>query len=139
MTPERIKAIKARCEAATEGPWTSCEEGGAQIIGNEDMIVVETSNPQMLGCCVKPFNIDFIAHARKDLPDCLAEIERLAAKQCTWSLDVDYGSDDRDYKTGCGRMFSFIEGGPKDNNMNFCCYCGGELIEDNQVRTDAGE
>lgn len=49
-------------------------------------------------------------------------------KKCTWSLEVDYGSDDRDYKTSCGQMFSFIEGGPKDNNMNFCCYCGGELV-----------
>lgn len=69
----------------------------------------------------------------------IAAWNRRFVKTCTWTLDVDYGSDDRDYKTSCGQMFSLIEGGPKDNNMNFCCYCGGELIEDNQVRTDAGE
>ena len=26
--------------------------------------------------------------------------------------------------------YCFLEGGPKDNKMNYCCYCGGELIQE---------
>ncbi len=77
MTPERFKEIKARCEAATKGPWKLGEEFGAKLIGTDDTIIVEISTPQILGCSVKPCNSKFIAHARQDLPDCLDEIERL--------------------------------------------------------------
>ena len=61
MTDKRIEEIKARCEAATPGPW--------DIILNGHNIKVERT----------PANIDFIAHAREDIPwllDQLAEAQR---------------------------------------------------------------
>jgi len=63
MTYKRIEEIKARCEAATPGPW--------DIILNGHNIKVERT----------PANIDFIAHAREDIPwllDQLAEAQRRA-------------------------------------------------------------
>ena len=34
------------------------------------------------------------------------------------------------WTTKCGEIFDgFKEGGPYDNKMKFCCYCGGKLIE----------
>lgn len=66
----RIAEITARCEAATPGPW--------DIILNGHNIKVERT----------PANIDFIAHAREDVPYLLAqlaerdrEIERLQAER----------------------------------------------------------
>lgn len=66
---DRISEIRARCEAATPGPW--------DIILNGHNIKVERT----------PANIDFIAHAREDIPYLLAqlaerdkEIERLDAE-----------------------------------------------------------
>ena len=45
---------------------------------------------------------------------------------CVWTED-----EDGNYETDCGQMFCFIEGGPTDNGMKFCCYCGKPLKEVN--------
>ena len=41
---------------------------------------------------------------------------------CKWTPD-----DDGIYQTKCGEAFTFIDAGPKENNMKFCCYCGGSI------------
>ena len=45
-----------------------------------------------------------------------------AIAACKWEAD-----DDGVYQTGCGEAFTFIDAGPKENNMKFCCYCGGTM------------
>lgn len=40
---------------------------------------------------------------------------------CEWS------EDDDDWATGCGESFSFVEGGPEENDFKHCCYCGKTL------------
>ena len=77
MTPERLQEIKARCEAATEGPWGLFKEAGADIIGNTEIIILEICCGIRTHATLREFNTDFIAHARQDLPDCLDEIERM--------------------------------------------------------------
>ena len=64
----------------------------------------------------------------------LAEIdtltrERDAARQdaersCQWRED---DSDFDTWKTGCGHLWQFNTGGPKENGTKFCQYCGGAL------------
>lgn len=56
-----VKAIRARCDAATAGPWIAHLNG-------------RVSGPEFSALSRDP---DFIAHARTDLPACLDEIERL--------------------------------------------------------------
>lgn len=54
------------------------------------------------------------------------EAKRLSAtepKVCEWEPD-----DDGVYWTTCGNGFTFIDAGPKENSMNFCCYCAGKLV-----------
>lgn len=41
---------------------------------------------------------------------------------CVWTEDGDGAWD-----TGCGNLFVLNEGSPSDNEMKFCCYCGGKL------------
>lgn len=87
---DRIAEIRKRCEAATPGPW--------DIILNGHNIKVERT----------PANIDFIAHAREDIPYLLVqlaerdkEIERLRKAQ-RWipvserlpEVDKEYGDVD---------------------------------------------
>lgn len=48
-------------------------------------------------------------------------------KQCKWTL-VD--EDCACYETDCGEVFELNAGTPKENKIGFCCYCGGELIEE---------
>lgn len=80
MTPKELKQIKARCEAASEGPWEICKEDGVDIIGNNGEIILELSG-KMLGCTVRPYNFKFIAHARTDIPALIAEVERLKKRE----------------------------------------------------------
>jgi len=37
---------------------------------------------------------------------------------CEWH-ETDYA-----WETGCGEAFVFIEGGPAENKMRYCPYCG---------------
>lgn len=63
------------------------------------------------------------------------EVMRLAAKAlrstppaqagaCKWTEDPD---DCKWWDTDCGEAFQFMDGGPPDNSMAFCCYCGKAL------------
>ncbi len=77
MTPARLKVIQARCEAATEGPWI------CRWTEDKKNYWVEASDGQQF-VVAKPYNGEnlandarFITLARQDLPDCVAEIERL--------------------------------------------------------------
>lgn len=42
---------------------------------------------------------------------------------CTWRDTGPY------WATGCGNAFWFEEGGPEENDMRFCPYCGKPLKE----------
>ena len=54
----------------------------------------------------------------------LAAIER---ETCTWTEQ-----DDKDmpgtYESSCGEMWSFIEGGVKENRVTYCHHCGGKVV-----------
>lgn len=43
---------------------------------------------------------------------------------CTWTQDFDGCWD-----TSCGEKHVLETGGPKENKMIYCCYCGKELVE----------
>lgn len=49
--------------------------------------------------------------------------EEYSERVCTWKPGVN----DRFYQTSCGEVADFIMGGPSDNKMSFCPYCGEEL------------
>lgn len=78
MTDERLAEVKARAEAATPGPWhhdrvdfdsgmTLYEIWGGKYREHGWLAHVEDNKP----------NADFISHARQDIPELLAEVERL--------------------------------------------------------------
>ena len=85
MNQERFKEIRARCNAATGGIWDYSVDSVdgrprtlAAIVDGEDFDIAifeqwdaSPYEEEMVA------NADFIAHARQDLPDCTAEIERL--------------------------------------------------------------
>lgn len=57
----------------------------------------------------------------------VAEAERDAlaarvAEPCAWMQDGE-----GNYWTDCGQGHTFIDGGPTENSMKFCCYCGKTL------------
>jgi hypothetical protein len=81
-----LEAIKARCEKATPGPWTTTrypDEYHKLVPGLRNI-----PEPGLFEVDVK--DAEFISHARTDLPACVAEIERLraayAALLCRWNI-----------------------------------------------------
>ena len=50
----------------------------------------------------------------------------LTEATCHWSQE-DEGSGT--YWTACGRSFMLNNGGPTDNGLQHCCYCGKPLVE----------
>ena len=62
----RLDEIRARCEAATPGPW---ESSLGDIFFGEYMLYVE--------CAGTNEDSEFIAHAREDIPFLLGEAERM--------------------------------------------------------------
>ena len=66
-----LEEIRARAEAATPGPWTH-EEYGFGITAKERKLYFT------YGCDSQTFtDMDFVCHAREDIPALLAEVERL--------------------------------------------------------------
>lgn len=42
---------------------------------------------------------------------------------CVWMQDSD-----GPWNTSCGVTWEFTDGGPSDNNTNFCHHCGGRIL-----------
>ena len=42
---------------------------------------------------------------------------------CAWREDEGV------WDTDCGNAFEINEGGPTENKMKYCCYCGKEIEE----------
>lgn len=42
---------------------------------------------------------------------------------CNWTEDWE-----GNWNTECGEMFVFIDGGPEENRIRFCCYCGKPIV-----------
>ena len=72
MTKDQLKAMNARCEAATGGPWiigVRLDSAGWPLFSIRDL--------ESIGEKEYDANALFIQNARQDLPDCIAEIGRL--------------------------------------------------------------
>ena len=61
----------------------------------------------------------------------IADLERTiedVKRTCEWTeQDPDYASDT--WSSECGETWYFIDGGIKDNRVNFCHGCGGKIVE----------
>ena len=49
---------------------------------------------------------------------------REARPVCLWN------NVDGCWETTCGNAFEINDGTPSENNMTYCCYCGGKVEED---------
>ena len=86
MTSERLAEIRVRAEAATQGPWGHhpVPKGRGQRVTNKDgATLFVNERPGQMRARV---DATFIAAARTDVPELVAEIERLAA-QSVWPVD----------------------------------------------------
>lgn len=76
MNEERLEEIRRRAEAATEGPWRIEE---SRYEGSYNVTSVNETH-DLSACLCRPDDAEFISHAREDIPDLLAEVERLRSE-----------------------------------------------------------
>jgi len=74
MDEKRLEAIEARTNAATPGPWEVREHEGMYALAGPNGWPIEDGNPDPAAP-----NFVFVAHAREDVPDLVAEVRRLRA------------------------------------------------------------
>ena len=83
LSAEQLAEIKKRCEQATRGPWVASIEGRDHALGGDSFIqrggdnLEEDLDLYLHGGTI--FDYDFVAHAKRDIPALLGEIERLEA------------------------------------------------------------
>lgn len=75
---DRLSEIRARCEAATPGPWFNF--GGWLIHTETDVEHNGIPHEKTIGS-VKAQNAAFIAHARDDIPYLLSRLEKAEAER----------------------------------------------------------
>lgn len=86
LSDERLAEIKARCEAATPGPWKRIVDRGGETaisIVKKDEIIghgFAILNPQDEFNETVFTDSDFVAHSRADIPALVAEVERQRAE-----------------------------------------------------------
>ena len=56
------------------------------------------------------------------------EGEDMPLEKCTWKRSESLCPDTY-WDASCGESFILTDGTPKENSMNYCPFCGGELIE----------
>ena len=101
--------------------WVISRSGLKAVYHMEDSRPLPASLERDLG---DPWN------GKEETMDALSEIavtmeEEPDTVNCHWHRD-----DEGNWETDCGGMFIITEGGPNDNGMKCCCYCGSSLVED---------
>jgi hypothetical protein len=89
LTPERLAEIEKRCNAATAGPWRTAMSYKKEHYGPLVAAVAPGHHIQAENCSGGTYpntDMDFIAHARTDIPDLLNEIKRLREEE-----EVEHG------------------------------------------------
>ncbi len=84
MTDEELDAIEARAAAATPGPWEPTRDGSLVMDSETDLFHVfpHTRGPDdPLDFSVQKPNAAFIAHAREDVPNLVAEVRMMRAQR----------------------------------------------------------
>lgn len=91
VTSERLAEIRVRVEESSEGPWEALPEGGWAVIGSgSDSVIHAYSEHAVCSCgeacdgspevAMSIEDIEFVAHARTDVPDLLAHVDHLTAE-----------------------------------------------------------
>jgi len=97
-----IEEIKARLAAASKGPWHATR-AASQVIRRfkwvsqdyiaEDDCILDGDNNEILGCSewmrVDWENLEFMAHARKDIEDFISTTEAMQAKLDAQAKEIE--------------------------------------------------
>ena len=76
LDEQRISSIETRTNASTSDPWTAMLEGRDHLSGSSCIV---TANGDIDLSGASDADIEFMAHARQDVPYLISELRRLAS------------------------------------------------------------
>ncbi len=99
-----IEEIKAREQAATRGPWKVGDGTHQSLFNGRNAVISQDERYLVTERAVYPnapdfndqvfSNIDFIAHARTDIPALIAEVKRMEAENSTLKKELEMAIKD---------------------------------------------
>ena len=155
MTRPDLAAIRARCDAATRGPWSVstltypngttvvesiigvsepqwCDYGEGEGEWYTDRLTLVETDAGVYGPTMP--DAQFIAHARTDIPALLAHIEELAERALTAEERLEQMTRERDEARA--QLAALDTGSPCDGHRH-CCADRRKLAEELlRVRTE---
>lgn len=69
-------------------------------------------------------SVERILAALTTTPEYQEMVKDAERKECFWTSD----GDDSPWEGTCGIAWTFIDGGPLENEVHYCPNCGGKLI-----------
>lgn len=66
--------------------------------------------------------IESINEDNDDMGDTIKDLRKQLARTCVW-MQEEVDSDS--WQGECGALWQFLEGGPIENQQNYCPQCGG--------------
>jgi len=148
MTELDLDAIEARANAATVGQWRHTYKNCKWHMSSEFIdrdgdldgvgLVTADINQDNADLYATDADMDFIAHARTDIPALVAEVRRLRAKReatCKWTEARAWIGAEPYWETECGKAHDFGgEGFPGDYGYEFCPFtgCGRRIISEGE-------
>lgn len=71
---------------------------------------------------------DAMSQAAKRTPGGVAELLLATIERtCQWRY-MDFPESSSDYESECGGAWTFNDGGIEENEVKFCCRCGGRVL-----------
>jgi hypothetical protein len=90
LSEQQLAEIRARAEAATEGPWDPCPGMSPTFYGNIQGEYLRGVGDIAFGVGEQAeADLAFVLHAREDVPALLAEVDRLRAERAETNASLD--------------------------------------------------
>lgn len=116
--------VTALCNAAAVA--AKLKEWDVQAAVAKAVVLTTGIGLQWIGEAL-PAGTKLFTHALPAQPAEPAKDAGLVADGCVWTQDSDFEMGDT-YDSGCGEKWSFIDGGPAENNVRFCQGCGKPVV-----------
>lgn len=118
LSPQDLELVEKYCTTVPEMADVGfLFEDLADLLAERDSIRDSVSQKQIDNL---QSSIDFLTKRQ-------AERDAQQLKECVWSEEDDENMPNT-WNGDCGAMWTFTEGGVKDNSMHYCPECGGKVV-----------
>lgn len=119
--------VEACANAKTKAGWgEQLDLAGNAITAIKEALAEQPAQPQ--GLMSKQLEAQYDTEWEQRWPNAVTSPP--ASKPCAWQQEDSEHMPDT-WRSDCGVLWTFTDGGPVENDMKHCCGCGAKLREKN--------